>query len=420
MRKLGLETHFESVYAMYIAIAPRDPREPGDHSEQAIHYLEPVTTQELSDALTDRGIPAQIIDGSAVGAPGWVIARTVGFAEGLAPRWAPEENITRGIFPTISFEDLASGLAQELNAPCHVADRPNIPSTHAHIDGLVVDINSRSAALLGQFRSTDGPLIAHTIGHDIWFAHGTRWSTVATEIPEANIDNMIGFNPTKPIISMERNGVWRRLTVVHNNFIGHHEWGPKWDNVDPRTTVSEPLLQYLLLDEADPAQFVFNFFHTPAADPNELAAIFNLDVVSKHRLELVLNSADMDDPFTAVARILGLPEAAAEIAEGWRAPHELPNGVEVLHEDLPTAVWSSATTTPTEKDFSSRIISMWLRRPPSYYVLNAVEALALGSLTYVAHKQGHRKTAVALAAITAVTVADFFVPASWRGQAKKY
>lgn len=418
MRKLGQETHSETLYAMYIAIAPRDPRDAQDSAESELQYLEPVTAQELATALKERNVPAQVLDGAQIGAPGWVLARTVGLADGVAPRWAPEENVTRGAFPTISFEQLASGLANQLNAPCHIADRPSIPSTHAHIEGIVVDINSRSSALVGQFRSTDGPLIAHTIGADVWFAHGQQWSTVASEIPEANFGAMIGWGAQKPVVYFDRNGAWRRLSVVHHNYVGHHEWGPAWENVDPRQDVSQHLLQYLMLDEVDPAQFVFDYFDSPELDTSDLAEIFELDSLARNRLELVLNAKDMDDPFTAIARILGLPEVSAEVAEGWRTAEDLPGAVESLHETFTAAVWNSATTTPTENDFSSKVMGMWLQRPPSYYAINALEVAALGSITVLAHKAGHKKTSAIFGLFTAMTFADFFVPAKWRGQRK--
>jgi hypothetical protein len=59
---------------------------------------------------------------------------------------------------------------------------------------------------------------------------------------------------------------------------------------------------------------------------------------------------------------------------------------------------------------------LWLRRPPAYYALNTLEAAALAGLTRYAHKTGRKRTAVVLGALTAVTIADFFTPAKWRGQ----
>lgn len=419
MRELDQDVLADPGYAMYIAIAPRDPREPGSATESSIEFLEPVTANELAEALLKRGVPAQIIDGAHVGAPGWVIARTVGLATGTAPRWAPQENTTVGDFPTIAFEDLASGLAQDLNAACHVADHPNVPSTHAHIESLVVDINKRSNALIGQFRSTDGPLLANAIGEDVWFAHGEPWSIVACDEHDPSMDTVLGWGTNKPAILFERNGAWRRMTLVYRDYVGIHEWGPRWANVDPRGERTTELLSYIDLEDIDPAQFVFDFFETPRIVAEDLAAALALNETQVNRLQLVLNAPSMDDPFAAISRIIGLPEEGAEVADGWREPYDLTGVIEVPHEDFSRAVWSSATTVPSERDVSSRVMSMWLRRPPSYYVLNVAEAGALGILTALAAKKGYKKVAVATGLLTVLTVADFFVPATWRGQAKK-
>jgi hypothetical protein len=421
MHELEQATQTYAAYAMYIAIAPRDPRDPQDIKSSGsdadhVAYLDPVTLEQLSQALLDRAVPAQVIDGAHIGAPGWMIARTVGLYEGFAPRWAPEENTTRGEIPTISFEDLASGLAQELNAACHVADHPSVPSTHSHLDGITVDINTRAEAVVGRFRSTDGPLLAHAARHDLWFRSGAQWGVVGVDQPGGALENLIGWNSDQPCIHLERNGAWRRLTVAHRDEIGVHEWGPQWTDVDPRTGVAQDLMRYLQLGEVDPAQFVFDFFARPQIDADALAGLFELGTLERDRLHLVLSADNMDDPLTAVTRILGLPEAAAELAEGWREPHHLEGAQYVVAQPFSKAVWAAAMTLPDESDISSRIMRLWLRRPPAYYALNTLEAAALAGLTRYAHKTGRKRTAVVLGALTAVTIADFFTPAKWRGQ----
>ncbi len=421
MHQLEQATHTHAAYAMYIAIAPRDPRDPQDIRSSGtdadhVAYLDPVTQEQLSQALLERAVPAQVIDGAHIGAPGWMIARTVGLYEGFAPRWAPEENTTRGEIPTISFEDLASGLAQELNAACHVADHPSVPSTHSHLDGITVDINTRAEAVIGRFRSTDGPLLAHVARDDLWFRYGKRWSVVGADQPGSTLAHLIGWNLNQPCIHLERNGAWRRITVAHRDEIGMHEWGPQWTDVDPRARVTHDLMHYLQLGEVDSAQFVFDFFARPQIDADALAELFELGESERDRLRLVLSADTMDDPLTAITRILGLPEDAAEVAEGWRDPHHLDGAQYVAAQPFSKAVWAAATSLPDEPDMSSKIMRLWLQRPPAYYAVNALEAAALAGLTRYAHKTGRKKTAVALGVMTAVTIADFFIPAKWRGQ----
>lgn len=416
MYELEQESLTDSAMAIYIAIAPRDPREVNRDSDPLIEYLEPVAAEDLAQALMDMTIPAQIIDGAHIGAPGWVIARTVGVADGFAVRWAPEENTTRGEFPTIEFEDVAATLAQRLDAACHIADHPNVPSTHAHLDGHVVDINQHSCALVGQYRSTDGPLLANVLNEDVWFRHGTPWSVATPSSAEVQLDAVLGWNPTKPSILLERNGAWRRITVMRGEYVGVHEWGPLWQNVDPRTRVSPEINSFLSMGEQDAAQFVFDFFQSPTIDPRELGAELKLDQVQVDRLQLVFGAPEMDDPFTAVSRILGLPEDAAELAEGWREAKSLIGVREVRYEKFSKAVWSSVTTVPSEPDVSSKIMRLWLERPAAYYALNGAEAAAFAGLARLAVKRGRRKTGLFLGVLCAVTLADFMVPKKWRGQ----
>ena len=74
MFELDQDHDISSLMPLYIGLAPRDPREHRPVSEEAIEFIEPVTVDELADALLNLGIPSQVIDGGQVGAPGWVMA----------------------------------------------------------------------------------------------------------------------------------------------------------------------------------------------------------------------------------------------------------------------------------------------------------------------------------------------------------
>ncbi len=408
MPELDLDLEHDNAIAMYIAIAPRDPRDAS--AAQESDYLPPVTLEELAEQLIALGIPSQVMNGADLGAPGWVIAKTLGVRDGRAIRWAPHENTSDGEYPTIGFEDVAATLAQRLNSSCHIADHPTLPATHVSVEDVVVDLNARAASLVGAYRSTDAPLLAHAAHDDIWFAFGQPWSVVGFNGPDANVENLVTWATREPSVLLERHGPWRTLTVSFDgNIEVVHEWGPTWYTVDPRDEKTQEMSKLVSLGEPDAAEFVLSRIERPHADSTMFAGLFNLDDVEADRLDLVLAAGDMDDPFTSVCRILGLPEAAAELAEGWRDASELPGAISAEFESLPRAAWSSVTTVPLEKDVTSYLTRLWIERPTAYYVMNAAE------FGVWARNRGYRKTAALSAGIAALTVADFFVPRRWRG-----
>lgn len=415
MPELDQETDHDNAIEMYIAIAPRDPRDLS--AAQEPDYLPPVTIEELAEQLIALGIPGQVVNGADLGAQGWVIARTLGVRDGRAIRWAPHENTTDGEFPTIGFEDVAATLAQRLNSSCHIADHPTIPATHVSLDDVVVDLNTRSAAIVGAYRSTDGPLLANAAHDDVWFAYGQPWSVVGFNGPEARLDNLITWSTSEPSVLLERKGPWRSLTLSFDGEIEvSHEWGPTWYSVDPRDEKTQEMAELVSLGTMDAAEFVLSRIERPKADSTMFAGLFNLDDVTADRLDLVLAASEMDDPFTSVCRILGLPESAAEVAEGWREVSDLPGAQPIEYQSFGRAIWSSVTTVPQETDMSSYLTRLWIERPKDYYLMNAVEIGVLAGVARWAHKRGMRKTAGFAGVMAALTVADFFVPRRWRGK----
>jgi len=420
MFELDQETDNANILPMYIAMAPRDPRDGAPQSPDAISYLGPVTTEELAEQLIELSIPAQIIDGAVIGAPGWVIARTLGFEDGSALRWAPEENTTGGRLPSVGFEQVAADLANALGTHCHISDSPALPSIRAHVGDHVVDLDHAADAVVGHFTSVDGPLLAHAAGVDLWFAHRPDWSIITGRAEGLDVDTLLTWVTPYPTVAFERDGQYRRISVaIRGHIVITHEWGPEWAMVDPRATANEHLARLLDDGKENAADLVIDYFEPATAQASDFLPYFDLDPVTQDRLDLVLNSPEMDDPLTAFARILGLPVEAAEIAEGWRSPETLPGVTHAPVLRLPYAVWSAATTVPTENTFAARISRMWLTRPPAYYVVNTTELLTFTAAAALAHKRGHTKTAVALGALAVVTAADFFVPRSWRGHTQR-
>ena len=408
---------------LYISIAPRDPRAERPDSDEAIEFIEPVTVDELADVLLDLGIPSQVIDGAHVGVPGWVIARGLGWTDGHIIRSAKDENSSTGPFLTMSSDNLAAYLAEELNASCKIGPEmhqaaPTMEDRGADLDGL-----ERAGAVIGEYRSTDGPLLAHQSGTPLWVTYGAVDTIVSGVYSDADLSGVVQFHSPGPTIGMERNGPWRRLMIVEGGeLVVIHEWGPEWLSVDPR----EPYeaqdgwmtgFGAMALD-LDPAELVLDFFLPPEAYAADFAHSFGLTREHLRQLEDVLSDRNMFDPFTAILRILELPEEAAEIAEGWRDGHDLPGATRYDPQPIGRAMWQSLTTVPQERGLGPWLQRLWITRPATYYVLNGVEAALLVGGTYAAARTNRTGLAKVLGVAAAITLADFLVPARLRGLRK--
>lgn len=411
MFEVDHEAPSQTIVPLYIAIAPRDPRETPPTSDDAVDYLEPVSVDEASEALLELGIPAQIIDGADAGSPGWILARTLGTDDGRFLRWAPDENTAYGHYPSIGVEDVAAHLAHELNSACHVSTEPS-PPTHSAQESIEgVSVNVRSGAIIGSFGSTDGPLLAATAKTAIWFAHSEGTGIVAGSDPAANLEEIVTWGSLSPIIALERQGHARRITVARWGMVlAVHEFGPLWMDVDPRS-----IDDYALPDEElDSADLVFDYFEPPQASADDFANHFDLSITQLSILTDILEDDNHDDPFTGILRVLGLPEEAAEVAEGWREPHDLHGADLIEPESMLTAMWHSMTTLPTENTPQARLQRAWITRPPMFYALNTLETGLIAAWTARHARRGNKLRAIAGAALIAVNIADMVTPRSWR------
>lgn len=139
-----------------------------------------------------------------------------------------------------------------------------------------------------------------------------------------------------------------------------HEFGPRWIDVDPRGIDDYALPG----EEFDTVDLVFDYYEPPQADADDFATHYELTTEQHNQLTAILDAETPDDPFTGIVRILGLPDEAAEVAEGWRDPHDLP-AAELFHpKRLGAALWDSLTTLPTENTVNARMHRAWITRPP--------------------------------------------------------
>ena len=129
-----------------------------------------------------------------------------------------------------------------------------------------------------------------------------------------------------------------------------------------------------------------------------------------------------DDPFTTLMRILGLPVEAAEVAEGWLPPADLPDARRIASQPLVRALWSSVTTVPTEPGRLNDLQRLWIERPTTYWVLTGAEIVLCAAGAAAALRRtggpvprGRRLLGRALVALALVNAADLAVPRRLRG-----
>ena len=403
---------------LYIAVEPRDPRGEGALSDEAIEHVPAATLGEVAEVLVQLGVPADLLDGAVLGAPGWIVARTVGWSDGRIVRWAPDENPVKGPFPTLSSEDVATYLSRAIDVSCRVSSDLQIPADSPGDATVGLVIEQRSGAVIGGMRSTDLPLLAHQVASDLWFTQIDGTSIVTGVDPMADLEPVVTSASPVPNVGLERNGPWRRMGLVREGaVITAHQWGPQWFRVDP-SGGTDP--------DSDVLTLVDDYFDVPSADAEDIAQEFNLGPAQTDLLADLLDDADADDPFTALLRLLDLPVEAAEVAEGWLPPSDLTDVRRVEAQSMVGALWSSLTTVPTEPGILNGLQRMWIQRPRSYWVLTITEAVVcLGGAAALLRAPGtgaaprrprlRRALGRALAVNGVLNLVDMAVPRRWRG-----
>ena len=417
MHDVSAEADLLTLVPLYIAVEPRDPRGEGTRSDGAIEHIPAATLGEVAEVLIQLGVPADLLDGAVLGAPGWIIARTVGWSDGRIVRWAPDENPVNGPFPTLSSDDVATYLSRAIDVSCRVASDLEIPGQSLGEDAGGMIIEQRSGAVVGGMRSTDLPWLAHQVASDLWFTQIDGMSIVTGVEPATDLEPVVTCTSPVPNLGLERNGPWRRMGLVRSGaVVTAHQWGPQWYRVDP-SGGADP--------DSDVLTLVDDYFDAPSADAEAIAQEFNLGPAQTGQLADLLEDADADDPFTTLLRLLDLPVEAAEVAEGWLPPADLTDVVRVEAKSVLGALWSSVTTVPTEPGVLNELQRLWIQRPRAYWVLTIAEGLVcLGGAAVLlrAPRSGsarpsrlRRACGKALAATAIINAADMLVPRRWRG-----
>ena len=417
MHDLSSDTDHLTLVPLYIAVEPRDPRGEGALSSEALEHIPAATLGEVAEVLIQLGVPADLLDGAVLGAPGWIIARTVGWSDGRIVRWAPDENPASGPFPTLSSDDVATYLSRAIDVSCRVASDLAIPGETLGDDAVGLVIEQRSGAVVGGMRSTDLPWLAHQVSSDLWFTQIDGTSIVTGVDPATDLEPVVTSASPVPNVGLERNGPWRRMGLVRAGaVVTAHQWGPQWFRVDP-SGGADP--------DSDVLTLVDDYFDVPCADAEDIAQEFNLGPAQTDQLADLLEDSDADDPFTALLRLLDLPVEAAEVAEGWLPPAELTDVRRVEAQSMAGALWSSLTTVPTEPGVLNDLQRLWIQRPRAYWVLTIAETIVClgGAAALRSPRSGatprrprlRRALGRALAITAAINAVDMAIPRRWRG-----
>lgn len=370
MHDVSVDTDHLELVPVYVSVEPRDPRGDGAVSEDAIEHVPSATSDEVADVLLQLGIPAEVLDGAVLGAPGWIVARTLGWSDGRVLRWAPDENPVSGPYPSLTRDDVATYLGRALDVACSVGEELELPDETHGDDEVGLVIHRRSGAVVGHLRPMDAPHLARAAGAALWFTTIDGASIVAAVDATADLGAVATYPSRSAQVGLERNGAWRRMGIMRDGTVlAAHEWGPRWTRVEPSEGVDP---------EADVTVLVLDFYDPPRADPLPLAREFGLGAAETAQLQGLLDDADRDDPFTDVLRLLGLPEEAAEVAEGWLDPADLPGVRHVVPQTLVRSMWSSLVSGPSEDGVLEDVRRLWGRAGAARWVLGCVGGLALG------------------------------------------
>lgn len=413
MQRTSPETLDEVMIPVYFAVEPRDPRDgqgmgevsnedgPRTFAAESFPHLAPCALEEVLDALTVLGIPAQIVDGVEYGWPGWVMGRSLAWQDGRVLRVAPDENAISGPYPTLTAQDVTYHLARLLNTTVHIFDDPldlvKVPGSARRDDSFDL------AGLGGQVSDTPEPVIVTTLSPSVipslayltetavWWTDDNGWRLI-TGISSEHARTIATFSET--VIFLERTGPWSTLGLMADGrIVTEHQWGPRWTQVDPLAAQDVSLEPD---DIPSALELVELWFESPKADIRSLMAALRLPAKTLPELTELFAAVKPDDPFTQFLRIAGCSELlstqAAEVASGWRAPEDVSDARLAASETLSETVVEAVLSMADADTRTAAMARFWAQRS-KLVVLTAgvLSVCALGVAVGVTRKLMQRK-----------------------------
>ena len=344
------------------------------HRSDSVETLNWVQQRDaVAAALSDLGVPAQILSGQEVDTAGIVYARTLLVDEKRVIRWAPSENAVIGPHPTMPFDALLTHLASLFHAD--ISAGPSLykiqwENEEPRLNDF--ELMPRGGVLVSKIPESSWSTLSHLMDEPLWGGKVAGWSVLTDVSGEAFLpDQAMAFSRGLGL-KLERHGFWREVSFFFNGtLLGVHLWGPKWVDIDP-TKGQEPAARAIRL--------VQDFFDAPYFDAHVLAQRAKLNLATVRSLEGILSIPHPDDPFTLLTRLLGLPTLSAELAEGWHDPSDIPGVRRIEPTDAPLVLRSFTELLGRQDDLVQSYWQWWAKRPVSFWVVCGIELVVLVGL----------------------------------------
>lgn len=368
----------------------------------------------LAAALAPLGFVGTAIDGEGLGAPGWLVACTIGDGKGTVMRWERGADGS-DLVQDLPWERVRAAVAAELGAEVQVGrhlvtDHGTFPGETTFAAPRVDGAESREV-VVGSFKAGDEALWARSAKAPIAVASfgGTALVGPASGEP-TELTGVVGY-AKGPALLLWRTGPWEGVFVQRG--LRHqtaHTWGPEWRAVVPAGSA-----------ETDPAvEWMLATLRMPRASGEDVANVLRLPEGDRRRQ--VIELVGHEDPVSPVRRLLALlemPVAADDVLSGRITVGALPGATvhkpqslwRVLTADPPKSSDAATATLPGMVATSSG--RRWWQWPESWVASKVRKALILpvfGAGTWYMFSVGSNRAWFMLGTGVLVVLVDLVLP----------
>lgn len=278
----------------------------------------------LSRALTPLGFVGTVIDGEHLGAPGLVVACTIGFGDGRVMRWieAPDGSELR---PDLTWDEVRGAAEQALGAGVQVG-RYVVVGDEVFPGGAnwvprVSGLRPREV-VVGPYKRTDAPMLAGPARgalRAVWVEPALIVEAADPDDDRVDLERVVQWSNKGTNLLLWRAGPWQGFLAQRRGRGIAHTWGPEWQAIDPSGRGTDD----------DAVADVVGILRMPRASEGPLAEILadHLGMEGTRRTDLLALLAQ-ESPTTPIPRLLALvdlPAVAATILDDPTAMAALPD-----------------------------------------------------------------------------------------------
>jgi hypothetical protein len=276
----------------------------------------------LVDAVRPLGFVGTALDSAPLGAPGWVVACTIGSTDGTVLRWTRTQEGPE-LVPDLRWEDLGTVVGEALGGLAHpdVQVGPHVVLGDRVYPGEDDDWVPRISGLtsrevvVGRLVGEDGAALARTAGAalDVASVDGVLLVQASGGSRSADLLRVAGHPADGPVLLLWRNDPWEGFTAIRGRRSVTHMWGPEWQVIDPSARFGDPVVED-----------VVTTVRPDRATGSQVVALFGL--TDDPRREAVRRLVEEESPPRAMSRflaLLGLPAVADQVLDGTVAVAQL-------------------------------------------------------------------------------------------------